>query len=616
MGTVAPIGRASLRFSSLPSCLQSSFCHPFQCSHGSFHYSLVITCSPASFPARRKSRRFISQSTGHGFSGANRKDDKKKGEGGSDSPLLVQTANCVCKLKLEECLQRTYLALGLQDYSPEDHIVVTGRQVLFGMEGDWTLAWCMDGRFYERYDGTEITVEQGYDGEHNPWHADAGGRVTSADLDDMEVSLLSTWIRTGYWLSVDGRKKLTIELGGGLTAIDLYLADEFQVLIHLKNKKVVTYVTINLSTWLPIRMETMALGGVDKWEYSHWQCILPGCRCKFASSVMNVPPAGGNYVYTITSATFGHNDAIYLFPSSKSAPRYDKSYPCGFIDDTCLPSVKLIRAKSGHYLVRPHIDGQDIGYFIMDTGASGLFISPKKANEVAMASFGEIFVSGAEGKFRSQFRRGKRLQLGPLTVENPIFLEAPVDSVISGISDSVAGICGFDIYHHCVIEISNLEERLSLFDPLHYKPPKGFIKWETLYMLDNIPHATASFGNHSAIFLLDTGAGGVHAIFHNRAVEEFQLLSRLQCIGFAEVNGIGNCKAGIQVQYGFLHQFEFAGQSFQQVKVLFFNEGVFNLSVYTAGILCGDLLIDYLAIFDYSRHRFALIGVENGLDCN
>ena len=43
---------------------------------------------------------------------------------------------------------------------------------------------------------------------------------------------------------------------------------------------------------------------------------------------------------------------------------------------------------------------------------------------------------------RSQFRRGITLSLGPLTIQNPVFMEMPIDGVVKGAPGRVVGILG------------------------------------------------------------------------------------------------------------------------------------------------------------------------------
>ena len=70
------------------------------------------------------------------------------------------------------------------------------------------------------------------------------------------------------------------------------------------------------------------------------------------------------------------------------------------------PEVSVVSGhRSSHVLVRPLIDGEDVGPFILDTGASGLVISRAAANRLKLRAFGEVHVSGVAGKVPCQPRR-------------------------------------------------------------------------------------------------------------------------------------------------------------------------------------------------------------------
>lgn len=484
------------------------------------------------------------------------------------------------------------------------------------MEGDWSLTWCVDGRFYEQFNGSEMTIEYGYDGQNRPWHADAGGRVTDLELDNLEACLLALWIRTGHWLTEEGQRKLVIQRERKtLSGTGAPVTNELQLSICLKDKKVVGHISIDLSTWLPIKMESKAFGGTERWEFAGWQNVMPESGFKFANSTSYYPAAGGKHFYSVHSSNSSEcvkqdfaEACVYTHPTTSLLPRHT-SHPHAHIDNSCSPSVKMIRSRSGHYFVCPLVDEQNLGYFIVDTGASGLVISGKKADEVGMDAFGEVFVTGVEGKFKTKFRRGKCFQLGPLSINSPIYIQAPADDVVKGVSEEVSGICGFDLFHHCVVEMSSVESRLSLYDPLLYRPPEIHLIWEDLTMLDNVPHTQAKFNGQTALLMIDTGAGGIDIIFHKRAIEEFDLLGSLQWKGSAEVSGLGTGSGGIKVEYGILDGLEVGGHFFSQVKALHFSndEGALDISIYTAGVLCGELIVRHLVIFDYPNHRFALV---------
>ncbi|CAM6104307.1 unnamed protein product [Calypogeia fissa] len=520
--------------------------------------------------------------------------------------------------QLRQYLKKVYSAMGLHNHNPRQHITVTGEQVLMGMEGQWSLTWNMDGRFYERYEGPELHFEWAYDEELGPWCADAAGRVSSLDLDDREVCLLASWVRTGYWLTDEGQKQLSIHLEQQKSdSRDLILR------LQLKKSKVVAYLAVDLGTWLPLRLSIKAFGSEDKWEFGDWQPILVtqgGCSIQFPRAVVHNPPAGGNDLYSLTGVKLENFDDdledremgtghLYVKPRTKLVPRLTWSYPKTHINDEISSSVTMIQAESGHYLVRPLVDGQDIGYFIVDTGASSLTIAPNKAEELGMYEFGEAYVTGVEGEVKCQFRRANSFQIGPLTITEPIFMEVPMAGVVRGVS-SVAGICGYDLFFHCIVEMSCKRATLSLYDPLAYSSFIRPTEWQKMYFLENVPHVPATFNGNEAIFLLDTGAGGVDLIFHGRAAELYNLNKTLELAGTASVKGINTSGKGLQVQYGILDSLQVAGQSFRKVKALFPTVGScgsLDFSEYTAGVLCGDLLENLILVLDYGQRRFAFV---------
>ncbi|CAM6063362.1 unnamed protein product [Sphagnum tenellum] len=528
------------------------------------------------------------------------------------------------KMGVQECLQNIYSSMGLQDWALHEHITVSGTQTLMGMEGEWYLNWNMDGRFFEQFDGIEMTMEWAYDGEDEPWGGDAAGRITIMDLDDREVCLLTSWIRTGFWVTQRGQQQLHIELEkGDGTGIVHALSSELILSVKLLDSKVVAYVIIDKISWLPIRSSIRAFGGWDNWEYSNWQLLQRGRKCLFPFASVHRPPAGGRDIYSVQKIVVTSDAgpgkralcSMYSMPNTLLVPRHNPSYPCAEMDSTCLPFVEMIQAESGHYLVRPLIDGRDIGYFIVDTGASSLTIAPEKAMELGMHVFGEVYVTGAEGEVRTRFCRAKSFQLGPLKISAPLFMEVSMEGVVRGVS-SVAGICGYDIFHNCIVEMEYRKGRLSLHNPLTYKSSyPGVLNWHMMRMLENVPHVSATFNGHSALFLLDTGAGGVDVIFHGRAVEEFDLMSTVEPVGSARVKGISSSSGGIQVKFGILDTLELGGQSFQQVRALFSaKDTALDLSEYTAGVVCGDLLAEYLVILDYGSRKLALVDIHEVME--
>lgn len=358
-------------------------------------------------------------------------------------------------------------------------------------------------------------------------------------------------------------------------------------------------ITIDACQWLPLSMEMKVLGQIDRWEYKDWRAIAIGFDCKFPYSCVHYPAGGGRDSYNVNYSTMNSGgsktsegqvemNCLYDFPKALLIPRYNKYYPQTSLEIGCLLDVKMIRARSGQLLVRPLVDGKDIGYFVLDTGANGLSICPKKV--------------------KSQFRRGKSFELGPLKIKSPLFVEVNIDNLVSDI-DSIVGVCGFDIFHRCVVEISCKEGCVSLFDHSYYgEKCEEHLNWERVFFLMNLPNVPAKINGQDSILLLDTGAGGVDIIFHSK--EEKYL--GLQIEGFANIKGI-NSRGGHQVHTALISKVEIAGHSFEQVQAVYLsgNSTQLHLSEYTSGILCMELLTRFTIIFDYPKSRVALINLTS-----
>eukprot|EP00894_Picocystis_sp_ML_P000985 jgi/Pico_ML_1/51502/g2525.t1 len=190
-----------------------------------------------------------------------------------------------------------------------------------------------------------------------------------------------------------------------------------------------------------------------------WESLLSDVR--FPKESVHVASAGGTHNFVVESSEYAapNSDALlYRIPVVPPVP-HGTSYST---DDAWV--VPAWRSASGHVLVKPKIDGKEVGLFILDTGASGFVVEPSTADKLGMTSFGELFVAGVGGK-----------------------------------------------------------EYIS--------PPDLDDKWVDLHLVSGVPHVPAHFAgaaeDHPQLFMLDSGAGGVGAMFHHRGVEELNLLDLL-----------------------------------------------------------------------------------------
>ena len=182
---------------------------------------------------------------------------------------------------------------------------------------------------------------------------------------------------------------------------------------------------------------------------------------------------------------------------------------------------------TGHILVRPKIDGQEIGWFIFDTCAGSNAIDPTVAASLKLERLGSSIVTSVIGNEPSSIFRAKSLTLGPMTTERPLFVTMNMVNIQNRMGKDVVGVAGYDVLARCVAEIALDEESVKLYDPKsHALEPKS---WKPLIFNQTAPVISATFeGNKKGLFRIDVGAsgpGGVgNVVFHAPTVQEKRLL--------------------------------------------------------------------------------------------
>ena len=76
------------------------------------------------------------------------------------------------------------------------------------------------------------------------------------------------------------------------------------------------------------------------------------------------------------------------------------------------------------------------------TGASGFVIEAEAANQLGLSSFGRFHCSGMMDNVQISFRRANTISLGPLTIQQPLFMEMQLGGLVRGGPGDVIGIAG------------------------------------------------------------------------------------------------------------------------------------------------------------------------------
>ncbi|CAI7776625.1 unnamed protein product [Closterium sp. NIES-53] len=312
-------------------------------------------------------------------------------------------------VELEGVLERMRRAVRIECLAEGAHVHVTGVQSLMGMEGMWQLLVSpAGGRFVESFVGRHIWSVSGFAGQSDTsesdtessvastsssdiisdslsdtssdslsndaledsvcrpeiqstvWDVDTAGRVSSLDLDDHEVYLLSVWLRSSLWLlppvassaldirAVGGEEEIgeggsVVGIPNGMRMeIDAHVAADDRVVlaINLIGREVMMYVAVHRSDWLPRVAVVKAYGALETFTFTQWAPVavqLWWCGMVVVAVVQQRASAGaatdqrpGRGVSDQSGCAF-HNPLSRLPPFRTTPPTPPTSY---FLQDS------------------------------------------------------------------------------------------------------------------------------------------------------------------------------------------------------------------------------------------------------------------------------------------
>jgi hypothetical protein len=265
------------------------------------------------------------------------------------------------------------------------------------------------------------------------------------------------------------------------------------------------------------------------------------------------------------------------------------------------PVLEVRRTRSGHTLVHPLVDGQDLGWFVFDSGAGGMVIDRAAADRIAMPVLDNIQVIGIGSAESSRLRQGKHFTLGPMAIDDLKFVELDLAGLSGILGVPIGGIVGFDLIARAVVELDVATPAASIHDPEAYELTRG--TWQAVQFSNNHPVVTARFeGDREDSFVLDTGSNDT-VIFHAPTVERYKLLERRETTAR---RGRGIAGAVVH-QRGVLEWFEFGGHRFEQVRVSFHTNPDAAADIRLAGNIGSRIFSRFVMVFDYSRERMAFV---------
>ena len=500
------------------------------------------------------------------------------------SALAQAPAHPTPTLSAAEVLDKVRAAVGYRELTKLRHgLVIAGAAEYLDLQGRFRWRYAPDGRFSHEIDG-RLAMAIKWDGERG-WISNWSGIARQLELEDLESMQTEFWIITGRWLAPETPLQLSLPP-------DQSNERELLLRVKIKGGRLEAQLTLDRLSWLPTNFKYLTRGKTDTWQFTDYRraqgLLIPHTVTNVNLNIVNR--------YRIESVAKAAESGPAQF-SMSSTPPGDTVWKT-----EAAAEVEVKRARSGHLLVKPLIDGKEVGWFILDSGAGAMVVTPAIGEKLGMASFGRVPVKGIGGTLQTPFRRGKSFELGPLMIKDPLFIEVDFTQISQMLGETISGVCGYDLFSRAVVALSPARAELAIYDPRSYELPEG--SWQEMMIDHNIPHLRCRFeGDHEDVFRLDTGADNTVS-FHSPAVEKYKLLDGRQT-QTGRTGGVGGMSL---MRRGKLAWFEIAGHRFKEPDAIFSlaQEGAFA-NGYVAGNIGNAFLSPFRIIFNYPRRQIAMI---------
>lgn len=413
------------------------------------------------------------------------------------------------------------------------------------------------------------------------WMRDIGGETRYLHLGELDEALLLSLFVSGGWRD---DPRLLFEEGAGTGTLGF----------SLTGSPMRGTITLDPDSHRLARAEFGAGGEMNVVECSG---VLEWDGVRFPAMVRSTSSNG-----TATTMRFTAVGAAPTFIRSPFQPVF--AYADVTFDSAKPATLELKRARTGHLLCRPTINGKQFDWFFFDTGAGGTILTPEVVDGLKLERFAQVPVSGIGGKLTSSFVRAGSIELGPVTMQDALATELDLSFVANAVGEKISGIIGFNLLSRCIAEVDQKGGAVSLYDPAAYRGGEAArgLAWSSLITYERHPCVEASFEDHTGWFKLDTGAAGSTVAVHAPAVKRFGLLDDRE-VTDTKVGGVGGMRSAKQ---GTLRWFDLGGHRTPDVKATFAVESVGALDdPYTLGNIGGDLMAPFVLVLDYQREQVA-----------
>ena len=259
----------------------------------------------------------------------------------------------------------------------------------------------------------------------------------------------------------------------------------------------------------------------------------------------------------------------------------------------------------GHIFLQVRINDSAPLWFGLDTGAIRSIVDRRRAQTLGLRFDGSQQVGGAGGTEEAAIIKGISIKLPGVELYDQTVWALPLEAVSVANGREMAGIIGYELFSHFVVEIDYAALYINLYEPRSYQY-SGRGESIPLTLQDGEIYAPAKVRvpGHDAFegqFVIDTGGNGT-LLLTKSFVEEHKLLEAVGQTMQARGGGVGG---EIQMAIGRVKSLQVGRFVFDNPVTGFIKVGEIAAPGKT-GNIGGRLLRRFRVIFDYSRRQMIL----------
>ncbi len=472
-------------------------------------------------------------------------------------------------------------AVNIQAETSRYQVRLIGQSKESGLPGKAVFQFDGTGKWMLRTESS-LGRSSGFDGK-DYWGTARCGFCRTLCFDSRDDGRLFYLVLSHQWLKPNSG--VEVALAPEQTEPDGYLMK-----VRLKDTGKEVRLVINKSSYLPVKVLSKSPAGQTVTTFSGWKDFK---GLKLASSVQTEEGGVKGSLDFAGQDASGYSAMDYSRPANPSGDsQFDKSKPT---------KVEVKRLSSGHILVHPLVNGKDVGWFFLDSGAEVMVIDKAAADSLKLEAIGETVVGGIGGVGKSQFRNVEKFELGPVTMGGRTFLELDLSAIGKALNTSIAGIVGHDFFYRSVVDINSTVDEVNIYDPGTFKLGSG--KWTKMLIDGGLPSVESKFEGGQGWFGIDTGSNA-GATFNAPAVEKMKLLEGRETTP-TKFGGYGGYSDG---RMGSLAWFELGGQRVEKVRAGFSlakNGALMN--EYLVGSIGQQIIRQMRMTFDFSHERVSFV---------